>query len=241
LNSIVYRGIGEFLRESYYKSVPYQIRHLFDADSRDLVFRRALSEFKINPAAWAYPDNPLPSQLIYGWGNEAWSAREEYLAACIEHALKSHGAILECGSGLSTIVLAAIAKEQGRILWVLEHNEWWADKISYSLEKFQFNASISVKPLKDSGDFCWYDAPLKLMPAGFSLIICDGPPNKSTKGGRYGLVRIMQERLSPGCVILLDDANRQEEFNIAKRWAEELGASFTVQGNVKPYLIMTLP
>lgn len=241
MNSIVYRGIGEFLKESYYKTVPYQIRHLFDAGNRELVFQRTLSEFINNPAAWVNPDNPLLSHLIYGWGNEAWSAREEYLAACIEQALKSHGAILECGSGLSTIVLAAIAKNQGRILWVLEHNDWWADKISYLLEKFQLNASISVKPLKDYGDFCWYDAPLAIMPAVFSLIICDGPPNKSTKGGRYGLVPVMQERLSSGCVFLLDDANRQAELDIARRWAEELGASFSIEGNVKPYLIMTMP
>lgn len=75
----------------------------------------------------------------------------------------------------------------------------------------------SSSPLKDYGDFCWYDAPLESMPDSFSLVICDGPPG-ATKGGRYGLVPFMRDRLRSGCVILLDDAEREEERTIAARW-----------------------
>jgi hypothetical protein len=98
---------------------------------------------------------------------------------------------------------------------------------------------LYTKPLKDYGDFCWYDAPLESMPDSFSLVVCDGPPG-GTKGGRYGLVPIMRERLQPGCVILLDDAGREQELAIARRWEAELGAPFEILGSIKPYIEMTV-
>jgi hypothetical protein len=77
------------------------------------------------------------------------------------------------------------------------------------------------------------------MPGVFDLVICDGPPG-TTKGGRYGLVPIMRERLKPGCAILLDDAGREQERAIADRWKTELGASFEICGSSKPYIKMTI-
>jgi hypothetical protein len=77
------------------------------------------------------------------------------------------------------------------------------------------------------------------MPGRFALVVCDGPPY-DTKGGRYGLVPRMRERLQPGCVILLDDAYREQERAIARRWKAELGASFTILGATKPYIEMVV-
>jgi hypothetical protein len=77
------------------------------------------------------------------------------------------------------------------------------------------------------------------MPDSFPLVVCDGPPG-STKGGRYGLVPIMREWLKPGCVILLDDAGREQERAIARRWEAELGASSETLGSIKPYIEMTV-
>jgi Methyltransferase domain len=227
------------LRDFYYKVIPSQIRSLLSGKSRAPVFRQAMNQFLSNPSACTHPGNALLTDLIYGWGNEAWSAREEYLAACISHALKTKGPILECGSGLSTLLIAAIAERQGQPHWVLEHQPTWANKVQGYLNEYQLNSVIVTNPLKDYGDFCWYGAPLDLMPDGFSLIVCDGPP-KRTKGGRYGLVPVMKGRLKPGCHILLDDAYRCEELETAKAWAGVLDASYIVFGTVKPYIIMSL-
>lgn len=240
MKSFSYQDISRYLREGYYKAAPYQVRSLFNARQRESVFRQAFTEFLCDPGACSYPGNAVLTGLIHGWGNEAWSAREEFLAACISRALTTDGPILECGSGLSTLLIAAIAKKQGRGHWVLEHKPSWAEKVRSYLEKYDLDAMICVKPLKDYGDYYWYDAPLERMPAGFSLAVCDGPPRR-TKGGRYGLVPVMKDSFQAGCLILLDDGYRREEFEIAKRWAVELNASFTVQGTTKPYIIMTLP
>jgi Methyltransferase domain len=226
-----------FLLEAYYKSVPHQIRSILQGRNRDFVFQQAIKQFLKDPGACAHPGNPVLNDLIYGWGNEAWSARDEYLAGCVAHALKSPGPILECGSGLSTILLGAVAKKQGQGHWVLEHKPGWAKKVQCYLTQYKLDSVVITKPLRDYGDFSWYDVPLGGIPDRFFLVVCDGPPSR-TKGGRYGLVPIMKEQLSPGCVILLDDAGRDEELEIAKRWGDELGTSFTIQGAIKPYIQM---
>ena len=227
------------LRETYYKSVPSLVRSFFLGKRRDSVFQQAMQQFLQDPGACASPGNPILTDLIYGWGNEAWSAKDEYLACCIDHALKSNGPILECGSGLSTILLGAVAKRQGQLHWVLEHKPAWATKVQNYLNNYQLDSVVYSRPLKDYGDFCWYDAPLDKMSDSFFMVVCDGPPGR-TKGGRYGLIPTMRERLQSGCVILLDDAYREAELKIAKRWGSELGARFAIQGISKPYIKMVV-
>ncbi|HLE56726.1 MAG TPA: hypothetical protein VJB15_06565, partial [Rhodothermia bacterium] len=98
---------------------------------------------------------------------------------------------------------------------------------------------LSVRPLKDYPDFTWYDPPLDSMPDSFALVICDGPPG-GTRGARYGLASIMNTRLRPGCVILLDDAAWETQQNTAARWSAELRATYATLGSRKPYIRMTL-
>lgn len=178
--------------------------------------------------------------LVYGWGNADWSALDEYLASCIGHALSSCGPILECGSGLSTVLVGAIAKKRNQGHWTLEHKPEWAANVQRHLDRYRIDSVVQcTRPLKDYGEFCWYDPPSKSMPDGFVLVICDGPPG-TTRGGRYGLVPIMKDRLKPGCVILVDDADREPDLAIAKRWEAELGASMEIRGSRKRYIEMQI-
>jgi hypothetical protein len=54
---------------------------------------------------------------------------------------------------------------------------------------------------------------------------------------------VMRERLQPGCVILLDDAERGPEREVARRWQSELGATHELVSCDKPYirLVVTGP
>lgn len=237
--SVLSPEIRGFLRGTYYRAVPHPIRSLIQGGQRDKVFHRAMAHYLKDPGACAYPGNPVLQDLIYGWGNEAWSAMDEYLAGCIEQALSTRGPILECGTGLSTVLLGVIAKRQCQSHWALEHKPEWATKVQGYLHQYQLDSVIHAKPLKDYGGFSWYDVPLDRMPDSFFLIVCDGPPSR-TKGGRFGLIPVMRERLKPGCVILLDDAEREAELDIAKRWEAELDATFNIQGKLKPYISMAL-
>jgi hypothetical protein len=222
-------------------AIPTPIKRRFRAIHRDFVFRRAVRRFIRNPESCAHPGNPVLVDLIYGWGNESWSSLDEYLVACIRHVLGSSEPTLECGSGLSTILVGFIAKKRGQSHWALEHSPEWAMRVQRFLKKYKLDSAVVVcaNPLRDYGDYSWYDPPLESMPGVFDVVICDGPPG-TTKGGRYGLVPIMKERFKPGCIILLDDADREEERTIAERWKTELGASFEICGSSKSYIKMTV-
>jgi hypothetical protein len=180
------------------------------------------------------------THLVYGWGNELWSAWSEYLAACVEHALTTDGPILECGSGLSTILVGIVAQRRGISHSVLEHIPEWAARVSSQLARYRVHSKIDCAPLRDYEEFAWYDVPTGLMSQDYALVICDGPPG-SVKGGRFGLLPIMRSRLAPSCVILLDDAYRQQERQIADQWKAMLGVPYEIVGSVKPFIRMTLP
>jgi hypothetical protein len=108
------------------------------------------------------------------------------------------------------------------------------------LDRYRLDSVVlCTTRLKDYGEYCWYDAPLASMPVNFSLVVCDGPPG-TTKGGRYGLVPVLGKRLGPGCVIILDDAAREHELAIARRWEAELDTLVELRGSRKPYIEMTV-
>jgi predicted O-methyltransferase YrrM len=187
------------------------------------------------------PGTTTLKDLVYGWDNESWSAQDEYLCACIDAALETPGPILECGSGLSTILIGAIAQRRGAPHWALEHTPEWATRVGGTLTRFRVTAAqLHVAPLRDYGEYVWYDPPRDELPRQFTLVICDGPPG-ATPGGRLGLVPEMHQRMAPGSVILLDDAAREGERAIARRWEDRLGATGEIRGSRKPYLRLVLP
>lgn len=229
------------LRRIVKAMLPSRVRRSLRRLHRKVIFRRAMKRFLASPETVGQPGNRVLLDLIYGWGNEGWSAREEFLAECIDRTLTSKGPILECGSGLSTILVGAIAAKQGRSHWALEHLPSWAAKVQERLDRYGLDCvRLSVSPLLDYGEFHWYDPPLDAMPAQFELVICDGPPG-GVKGGRYGLVPVMRDRLTAGCTVLLDDVVREEEHTIARRWSTELAGIVETGGVRKPYGRLTVP
>ena len=212
------------------------LRKRLRALHRRLVFRRSMRKYIQESHAGTRSDKALLRNLIYGWGNEAWSALDEFLSACIRHAQITDGPILECGSGLTTLLVGIIARERGLDHIALEHDTDWAERVASELSHYELgNVSLDVHPLQDYGEYCWYNPTSEGLPQHFSLVICDGPPG-STKGGRAGLAREMIGRMKDGCVILLDDAVRDDEMKIGQRWEKELRASTRLVGQRAPYL-----
>ena len=208
------------------------MRRTYDA----FKFDRAMRRFLDDPEAAVRDGNCVLQDLIDAWGNSSWSALEEYLRAGVAHVIETDDAILECGTGLSTLLFGAVAQARGIEYWALEHLPEWSDRITHYLERYKATeVHISTQPLRTYADFEWYDPPLAEMPRSFSLVICDGPPSR-TLGGRYGLVPVMRTRLKAGCVILLDDAEREQERQIARLWQTELGAHAEFLDGSKPLI-----
>lgn len=220
--------------------VPTRIKESIKEMRRRRRFGRAFERYRQLPAA-ADPSSDAVAELVAAWGNEGFSALNDYIFAFIRHARQTPGSILECGSGLSTLLLGLEAERRGAKIWTLEHHPAWAERMRDEMRLWGIGAvEFCQAPLRPYGEFAWYDPPLDRMPSNFSLVICDGPPG-DTLGGRYGLLPIMRARMQPGCVILLDDFERAEEQAAAARWVAETGASLEQLGGQKPYALLRLP
>jgi predicted O-methyltransferase YrrM len=168
------------------------------------------------------PSRQLLSDLIAGWDNDGFVADLDYADELASRATTTTGPILECGTGMTTIILGLLAGRRGVEIWSLENSSAWHHKISGTLEHYGIkDVRISLAPLRDYERFSWYDLALLELPKEFSLVVCDGPPG-TTKGGRYGLIPVLGNRLSPGSVILLDDAERPGEMESLHRWQAEV-------------------
>ena len=168
------------------------------------------------------PSRELLDQLRRGWGNHGWSGRTAYLEEVVKWAAITRGPALECGSGLTTNLLGLYAARRGVSVWTLEHAFDWHKRVSNVLSNRHISrVELSLAPLRDYGTFSWYAPPLTLMPAQFKLVVCDGPPERTTRGKRYGLLPVMGNRLASNCVLLLDDLNIELEDNVIDLWAVE--------------------
>jgi Methyltransferase domain len=175
--------------------------------------------------------------LAVGWDNERWSAGPEYLDAVAAAALGEQGPILECGSGITTLVLATISEYTGSQVLTLEQDERCFELVRSRLRRLGLEADVRLTPLRSYGEYDWYDIDPADLHA-FSLVVCDGPPG-ATRGGRFGLLPVLRERLLPGCAILVDDAARPAEQEILRRWSHDVSLRFTVRGE-RPFAVVEL-
>ena len=204
---------------------------------QQFVFWRSMRRFMRDQAHGSQGFDPrLLSELIHGWGNNR-SAQHEYLAACLEHVRDSDGLILECGSGLGTLLAGAVAQSRGKRMYTLEHEPKWAARVQQYLHKYGITSvTVCLAPIRSYGDFDWYSLPsLQTIPNKIALVLCGGPPGNA-RGGRYGLVPVMLEKLRENCIVLLDDGAREGEKAIAARWAQLVGGNPELMGRDKPFI-----
>lgn len=136
--------------------------------------------------------------------------------------METNGPVLECGSGVSTVVLGFYAGRRGFEVFSLEHSAEWAENTTRALSRSRVKARVELVPIRDYGPFEWYDIEAARLPNPISLVICDGPPG-DTKGGRYGLLPLVGDYLAEDVVILLDDASRPGEMDVLRKWDQESG------------------
>jgi len=147
--------------------------------------------------------------LCQYWGNIPWAAGWGLLGQWIGFARKSEGNILEVGAGLTSIMAAIANPEQ--IVYALEHDVEWADKIQLFAQKYDVpNLSISVCKLND-----WYELP-ESFPRKFSAVLVDGPPRD--KGDRSLFTEQDFELSGP---VLWDDIDQP----IMDTWLQEFCTS----------------
>ena len=181
------------------------------------------------------------AELVDVWGNPKFSASPELLQIAVMMARDTTEHILECGSGISTAVLAAAAPD--REVWALEHDPDWAAHTREMLEREGIkNAHVLDAPLIDYGEYDWYTLPPEL-PTEFGLVLCDGPP-RITHESRTGFIPQIKDRLSAGCAVVVDDAESLKDLTSESEagWGTQLGAEFYITGPPhRKYAVTRIP
>lgn len=215
------------------------IRKFLDHQHRRTIFYEAFARFRQNPRA-GLRDETLLHQLIHGWDNESWSAWTEYLQACLLSCWDTGGPVLECGSGLSSLLMGVVLQERGGELHSLEHHPEWAARQRAFLERLDIRSvTLHQVPIIAYEGFDWYKPPLEKLPGAFRMVVCDGPPG-CTRGGRSGMLPVMRERLGHGCKVFVDDVQRSAEAEMLALWARQEGRGFVTYGTEKPYGVLEL-
>lgn len=174
----------------------------------------------------ALPSRKLLTRFRAGWGNEGWSGNLDYLEEVARRAITTPGPILECGSGLTTMLLGLVAGRRGIEVWSLEDMKEWHGHVSTMLERHHISGvTVCLSPLRAYGNVTWYTLPSG-MPAAFSLVICDGPG--VSYASRYGLLPLLGQRLSTGALILVDDPLHMAD--VIRQWLTTMPVELVTHG-----------
>ena len=227
------------ITERHKRSADNQRRHLF----RQLQILQALQS-----------ELGLPHQLPPTGGK---AGSPDFLKAVADHVLEAKpGHVVECGSGLTTTVIARCLQLNGAgHVFAMEHLPKFAAVTRAELARQGLSdwATVLDAPLvpqdADGKEFHWYRT-AGLPEAAIDLLIVDGPPARTGNSPRYPAGPRLFPRLAPRGAIFVDDAKRPEERAVIERWRKQFNQlEFEVDAEdfqkgiciAKPMLIGSVP
>jgi hypothetical protein len=201
------------------------------------IFDQLFKSFLVNPEAFV--DNPvMMNRLVRYWGNASMAAGVDYATYCAKAGLQSNLRVLECGAGLSTLLIAATGKSKGTKIVSFDDHPFWAKKMQDLAQKYKLdNLTVFYAPIGTYGDYDWYQFDRDAMLLKFDLVLCDGPPGE-TKGGRFGLFPCMISHFHDQTKVILDDYARQGEKDVAIKWEVRFGWSVKQVMGKKPFALL---
>jgi hypothetical protein len=191
---------------------------------------RVLSEFEHTSALIEV--RPLLGPLSLG--AEDWAVEPTFIRAVLDEIQGRQPAlVVECGSGISTVLIGArlSALGAGRLVTFEHEAEFGAKTESLLVARgLRGGVDLCVAPLRlhplggEEGQVPWYDGldDVDLSP-GIEILVVDGPPASLAPMARYPAVPLLRQWLSRSAVIFLHDGARPDERETARRWAAELG------------------
>jgi len=172
--------------------------------------------------------SPLRQEPVLPYSGMALDGLE--LSAVISDAMLDEPAcIVECGSGVSTLMLGNVlrAREQGH-LYALEEDASWCRLMQNLVRAAGLGQYVQVYHAPVVGE--WYDTTVadhvRREAQRIDLLLVDGPQAKARQS-RYQALPFFRECLTPQSTIMLHDVNRDAERNVLDRWQSEHGANVT--------------
>lgn len=180
---------------------------------------------------------PLYSEYL-PWSSSAM--RPSGLVKVInEIIINQRKAIVECGGGISTFLIAKVIKENSGKLYTIEHDKNWSIFLQDLLKKHDLMENVKViyaplvetKYLFSEEKVSWYEESIihnELKDKKIDFLIIDGPPAFYPKNeySRYPAVPFFWDYLAEDHAILIDDIDRRGEREIISRWEKEFNINF---------------
>lgn len=156
-----------------------------------------------------------------------WAGSPDFLLMVANHiSSKKPKVVMECSSGVSTLVIARSLELLGAgHVYSLENSSEYAAKTREMLAANGLTAWATVvdAPLvAGAAPTPWYD--ISSLPPDLSnveLLVVDGPPGTIAEQARFPAMPMLYSRLAVNCTVMLDDANRPDERALLQRWLQE--------------------
>jgi predicted O-methyltransferase YrrM len=165
------------------------------------------------------PRTPLPR-------TRGWAASPDFLLTVVDIVLQRRpGLVVDVGSGLTTVweALACESIGFGRVV-AIDHDEQFGRATDHLVGRqgLAGRAEVRFAPLTEQRaadrDVLWYDAKALHGLDLIDVVVVDGPPGTTGPLARFPALPLLWDRLSPDAVIVLDDADRDDERATVEEW-----------------------
>jgi len=198
------------------------------------IHKSNLAEFR-QIEAFSSLQRELPGDIRLS-ATRGWAASPDVLLYLYREILRRKPAVVvELGSGVSTLVIAAGLREVGKggQLYSLDHSGEYAEETRQVLRDHGLVGNAAVfdaplvtwtppRPTRLGEEWLWYSLPREV--SGLSAIdwlLVDGPPKATGQNARFPAVPQWRDRMVAGGMVFLDDAARKDEKVIAAEWSAE--------------------
>lgn len=206
-------------------------------------FNQRQTEALFSLHALITPRAPLPA--FRSW-NVTPDLSAEYAAVLLD---RRPTLVVELGAGVSSIVAGYILERNGGGRLVgFDHQAEFARGTADDVRRHELAGIVEVRhaPLErveiGGRAWDWYAPEAFTDLEGIDVLFIDGPPNTTGLLARYPALPMLVDRLSPGAVIVLDDADRVMERAAIRRWRRDFpGLSVRWTGTRGGGVVMRLP
>lgn len=201
-------------------------------NSSDVVDRLARIEWKSRENAFSIPQEMASMRFLHELlGAErfmplagGWAANYSTIALMLDFLrTRTRPLVYEFGGGVSTVWFAKYMEKFGGHLISVEHDQKYLLSTRETLEAMGLEKYVTLvlAPITGESGQLWYDESVIPRKSGVDLVFVDGPVATLDSHVRRRALPFIEPELCDGALIILDDANRAEERDIAAQWVSD--------------------
>lgn len=168
----------------------------------------------------------------------------EALLALLDRIQASNAqTIVECGSGVSTILIGSLLRHRGTgHLYSLENDEHWHRVVSrlVATEHLENYVTVALAPARPypfmGANFEWYDVDKAGQALGaishIDMLLVDGPESKHELS-RAPALSFLRPQVDKDSIIVLDDAKRAHEQAVLETWQDEFDVAIELRAGTR--------